>query len=92
MFPASWGGVQPRNSWNAPAHTELLPRSLNFSIFVIIIIIIIIITLSPLRRVFDLDTLNNLVSWVYSVAAILRVLLMVYITLSSMLNFFVLLH
>jgi hypothetical protein len=49
-------------------------------------------TSSPLCRVFTLIYLKQTVSRVYCVAAILRILLMVYITLSSILNSFVPLH
>jgi hypothetical protein len=39
MFPLSCAGARPRSNWNAPAHTELLPRSWNVSIFIVNILI-----------------------------------------------------
>jgi hypothetical protein len=58
----------------------------------VIIIIIIIISVSFMQGLHIHIPETNHVSRVYSVAAILRVLLMVHIALSSMLNSFVLLH
>jgi hypothetical protein len=57
---------------------------------IIIIIIIIIISFMQDIRTYVPET--NRISRVHSVAAILRVLLMAHITLSSILNPFVLLH
>jgi hypothetical protein len=56
------------------------------------IIIIIIIIISFMQGVHTYIPDTNRVSRVYSVAAILCVLLMVHITLSSILNSLVLLH
>jgi hypothetical protein len=54
--------------------------------------IIIIIIISFMQGIHTYIPETSHVSRVYSVAAILRVLLMVHITLSSILNSFVLLH
>jgi hypothetical protein len=56
------------------------------------IIIISIIIMSFMQDIHTYIPETNHVSRVYSVAAILRVLLMVHITLSSVLNSFVFLH
>jgi hypothetical protein len=42
MFPLSCAGTRPRSNWDTHAHTELLPRSSNFSIFIVNIVIIYI--------------------------------------------------
>jgi hypothetical protein len=70
-------------------HTSLIPVII---IIIIIIIITIIIIISFMQGIHTYIPETNHVSRVYSVAAILRVLLMVHITLSSILNSFVLLH
>jgi hypothetical protein len=58
----------------------------------IIIIIIIIIIIPFMQGIHTYIPETNDVSRVYTVAAILHVLLMVHITLSAILNSFVLLH
>jgi hypothetical protein len=58
----------------------------------LIIIIIIIIIIPFLQGIHTYIPETNHVSRVHSVAAILRVLLMVHIALSAILNSFVLLH
>jgi hypothetical protein len=55
-------------------------------------IIIIIIIISFMQGIHTYTPETNYVSRVYSVATILRILLMVHITLSSILNPFVPLH
>jgi hypothetical protein len=35
MFPLSCADARPRSNWKPPAHTELLPRSWHFSIFIV---------------------------------------------------------
>jgi hypothetical protein len=59
---------------------------------IIIIIIIIIIVISFMQGMHTDVPETNYISRVYSVAAILRVLLIVHITLSSILNSFMLVH
>jgi hypothetical protein len=61
-------------------------------IIIIIIIIIIMIIIPFMQGVHTYTPEANHVSRVHSVAATLRVLLMVHITLSAILNSFVLLH
>jgi hypothetical protein len=64
----------------------------NIWVVVIIIIIIIIIIISFMQGIHTYIPETNHVSRVYNAAAIPAVLLMVHITLSSILNSFVLLH
>jgi hypothetical protein len=59
---------------------------------IVTIIIIIIIIIPFMQGIHTYKPETNHVSREYSVAAILRVLLMVHIALSSILNSFVLLH
>jgi hypothetical protein len=40
VFPLSCSGARPRTNWDASAHNELLPRSWNFSIFIVNILIV----------------------------------------------------
>jgi hypothetical protein len=56
------------------------------------IIIIVVVVISFMQGIHTYMPETNHVSRVYSVAAILRVLLLVHITLSSILNSCVLLH
>jgi hypothetical protein len=35
MFPVSFAGARPRSNRKFRAHTELLPRSWNFSVFIV---------------------------------------------------------
>jgi hypothetical protein len=64
----------------------------SFVLLLIIITIIIITIISFMQGIHTYIPETNHVSRVYSVAAIPRILLMVYITLSAIFNSFVLLH
>jgi hypothetical protein len=82
-----FGEIKPTYSGQIHKGVNKLPLFLRF----IIIIIIIIIT-SFMQGIHTYTPETNHVSRVYSVAAILRVLLMVHIALSAILNSSVLLH
>jgi hypothetical protein len=81
---------QPKNLNFADVNLFSSVLIVQFVVFVIIIIIIIIIPFMQGIHTYIPDT--NYVSRVYSVAAILRVLLVVHTMLSAILNSFVLLH
>jgi hypothetical protein len=50
MFPLGCAGARPHINWKAPAHTELLPHSSNFSVFIVNIIMQIKKTFKVPRR------------------------------------------
>jgi hypothetical protein len=58
----------------------------------IVVVVVVVVVISFMQGIDTYIPETNHVSRVYSVAAILRVLLMVHITLSSILKSFVLLH